>query len=102
MAHHPLYPVAQRLVGRHVHVYHRNGQVFPGYLQSVNSRGIYLVHSSYASADDTSISAVTLGEASDADVTPVYSPAGFFAFGALSGLTLGALASRPYGYGYGW
>ncbi|WP_206918356.1 hypothetical protein [Alicyclobacillus suci] len=106
MAHHPLYPVARRLVGRHVHVYHMNGRIYPGYLQSVTPDGIYLIRTDgyagvSANADDTDFSTLVGGQ-NNTKMTQVYAPAAFFGFGALTGLTLGALAARPYGYGYGY
>ncbi|WAH37821.1 hypothetical protein [Alicyclobacillus dauci] len=102
MAYHPLYPVARRYLGRPVNAHHKNGQVYSGILQNVTDRGIYLLPVSHTSYETRSTNFCTLGEAKDnRDLTQVYSPAGFFAFGALSGLTLGALASRPPYYGYG-
>lgn len=107
---HPLYPVARKLVGKHVYAYHLSGKVYPGILQNVTQKGIYLLpmnHASYLKKIDSSDEWVKLSDrTTQADVSLVYSPAGFLAFGALSGLTLGALASRPpyyggYGYGYG-
>jgi hypothetical protein len=95
---HPLYPVANRLVGRHVIAYHVNGRAYPGILHSVHHHGIYLIHTSPVSADTRELNASTLGDLNATeDVQPVYAPLGYFAFGALTGLTLGALAS-PYGY----
>lgn len=105
MAHH-LYPVAQRMLGRHVYAHHVSGRVYPGILQSANPRGIYLIRTNgyqYVSLDQKNGDFATLDATHDrADVQEVYGPAAFFGFGALTGLTLGALASRPYyGYGYG-
>ncbi len=40
---HPLYPVASRMVGRSVIAHHMSGRTYPGYLQSVQHHGIYLL-----------------------------------------------------------
>lgn len=101
---HPLYPVARRMVGRHVHAHHTNGRVYPGILQNVTQNGIYLLPMNYASYAKTDTNDLTTLEAitDTPDTTQVYAPAGYFAFGALTGLTLGALAARrPYYGGYG-
>lgn len=97
---HPLYPVARRLVGRPVNVHHINGRVYRGQLQSVTPDGIYLMpYNNRVVRMSDSESEVTL------DMGPcqtneraelVYSPAAYFGFGALTGLTVGALASRYY------
>ncbi|GMA56672.1 hypothetical protein C7445_101358 [Alicyclobacillus sacchari] len=99
---HPLYPVARRLVGRHVIAHHINGRSYPGILHSVYDHGIYLIHATPASSDKEA-SFITLSETPSGDtVDHVYAPASYFAFGALTGLTLGALARPYYGYGYGY
>lgn len=98
---HPLYPHAMRMVGQYVHVHHLNGRVYPGFLQSVTRTGIYLmsyqsgarlVHSTETSS---TLNHTYLQNTSNADLEQVYSPAAYFGFGALAGLTLGAMAS-PY------
>ncbi|MFD1673761.1 hypothetical protein [Alicyclobacillus fodiniaquatilis] len=98
---HPLYPVAKKLVGKHVHAHHVSGRIYQGYLHNVNSRGIYLMQTGHASTQGAEADVRTLNQANEGDLDTVYFPAGYFAFGALTGLTLGALASRPPYYGYG-
>lgn len=96
---HPLYPVARKYVGKHVHVHHISGRVYQGVLHSCNRHGIYLLPVSYASYGGSDDMTALQAAPKDLDAREVYSPASFFAFGALSGLTLGALASRPPYYG---
>ncbi|MCL6454685.1 MAG: hypothetical protein K6T78_13855 [Alicyclobacillus sp.] len=101
---HPLYPVATRMVGRPVFVHHVNGSVYHGTLTSVAPHGIYVVQhppgtrlaSGLRQADDAVrlMGDSSAGSSSDpSGVELVYWPASYFAFGALTGLTLGALAS---------
>lgn len=95
---HPLYPVARRLVGRPIVAHHINGRAYPGILHSVQSHGIYMYHTSLASFDEGDKDVMALGDLESSENTEeIYAPFGYFAFGALTGLTLGALA-RPYGY----
>jgi hypothetical protein len=97
---HPLYPVACRMVGRLVVAHHVSGRKYTGVLRSVSSSGIYLLSPTAAvsfnnneeSSEELSIQkGVQNGQAS-----LVYSPLGYFGFGALTGLTLGALAGGYY------
>ena len=94
---HPLYPVARRMVGRPVYVHHVTGRVHYGLLQSVAPHGIYVTPlrggAQMMSASETS-APVLLEDLQTPAMQPdlVYSPGGYFAFGALTGLTLGALA----------
>lgn len=98
---HPLYPVARRMVGQPVTAIHVNGTTHSGLLQSVAPHGIYMgPMPRMVSATSDSRDVKPLGTSDIADIELVYSPLGYFAFGALTGLTLGALASRPYYGGY--
>jgi hypothetical protein len=104
---HPLYPVACRMVGRAVVAHHVTGRRYPGLLHSVSKSGIYLgPYTAAVSVHNNEENSVELSihkDVQDGQASLVYSPAGFFAFGALTGLTLGALATAPYyGYGYGY
>lgn len=88
---HPLYNTARGLVGRPVYVHHVSGRVYHGTLLNVQPHGVYLVRHApgtrLASAE-TEVDANT-----GVDATLVYYGAGsYFAFGALTGLTLGAMA----------
>jgi hypothetical protein len=103
---HHLYPVACRMVGRSVVVHHITGRKYTGTLHSVSKSGIYLLpHTAAVSFNNNEESSVELSiqnGVQDGQASLVYSPAAFFGFGALTGLTLGALATAPYyGYGYG-
>jgi hypothetical protein len=97
---HPLYPVARSMVGRPVNVHHINGRRYRGTLQSVAPHGIYLLpHGGRLASGSKSTESVELAEnhqLRDEDVNLVYAPAAFFGFGALTGLTLGALAGGYY------
>ncbi|WP_062306251.1 hypothetical protein [Alicyclobacillus sendaiensis] len=108
---HPLYPIAKQYVGRPVIVYHVNGRRYHGILHSVRDHGIYLlnVRPIAHSAGQAEERFSTLNEAQSGDIETVYAPVAYFAFGALTGLTLGtalgATIARPYpyyGYGYGY
>jgi hypothetical protein len=98
---HPLYPVARRLVGRPVNVYHRSGTVYCGVLNSVAHHGVYVSpcvpRTRVISADgsDAQSEHALLAPMDEVNPELAYSPGAFFAFGALTGLALGALAS-PY------
>lgn len=98
---HPLYHQAFGMVGRYVYVHHLNGQTYPGILQSVTQSGIYLMpyrpRTVLTHADETYFGLTFAVNKQDvnADFQPVYAPGAYFAFGALAGLSLGALAS-PY------
>lgn len=96
---HPLYPVARRMVGRRVNIHHRCGSVYRGTLHSVANHGIYVApyqqgYRMMASEDD--VLDVTLLDDTNslltADATQVYAPYSYYAFGALTGLTLGVAA----------
>jgi hypothetical protein len=97
---HPLYPVACRIVGRHVNVHHMSGRTYTGLLQSVTPSGVYVMpHSGpmrYACATELTpdITHSIHGEDGDEGNQLVYAPAAFFGFGALAGFTLGAIAAR--------
>ncbi|GMA51479.1 hypothetical protein GCM10025857_28360 [Alicyclobacillus contaminans] len=100
---HPLYPVACRMIGRPVIAHHISGRRYHGVLQSVTRQGIYLMPttgSRLASASEA-VSATLADNTAEESVNaaPVFAPAAFFGFGALTGLTLGALAFGP---GYYW
>lgn len=93
---HPLYPVAQRLIGRPVSIYHINGTTYRGCLHSVHSTGIYVAecNPAYASSG-LDLSSPTASK--NDELTLIYSPLAYFGFGALAGLTFGSLAARrPY------
>lgn len=95
---HPLYVHAVRLVGRPVYAHHINGTVYHGLLQSATSNGIYVwsYHVGYARLTDPDTAAKFVNADVDSNtLTPAlaYSPGIYFGFGALAGLTLGALAS---------
>lgn len=96
---HPLYPVACRMVGRVVVAHHISGRKYTGVLHLVSNSGIYL-HSypysvSYKDEEDSVVLSIEQGIQND-QVSLVYSPVAFFGFGALTGLTLGALAGGYY------
>ncbi len=97
---HPLYPVARRLVGRPVNAHHVNGRIYCGYLHSVTTSGIYMIPYSTTGMNMTGSNlginhAIRTCDSSERDEL-VYSPLAYFGFGALTGLTLGALASPFY------
>lgn len=113
---HPLYPVANRLVGKYVYCAHVSGRVHYGLLQSVTSSGVYLMPShgirpiKQDSAEDRLDFAIQQHSFQDngshqenTDTEFVYFPGAYLAFGALTGLGLGLAfgAARPSGYGYG-
>ncbi|MFD1675705.1 hypothetical protein [Alicyclobacillus fodiniaquatilis] len=93
---HPLYPVACRMVGKSVVAHHVNGRKYPGVLQSVTTSGIYLrPYTAMVGFNDNGEHSVELSlqtDIQDAEASLVYSPAAYFGFGALTGLTLGGLA----------
>lgn len=107
---HPLYPIARRMIGRSVIAHHVSGRTYPGYLQSVQPHGIYLLpyarRVSYETSDSSRLETQhAIANESHQELEQVFAPAAFFGFGALTGLTLGALAFGPgYGYypGYYW
>ena len=98
--HHPLYYHAMRYVGRPIYVYHQNGYVYHGTLSMVSRSGIYVLncrpighpvnYQSDSSKSVTDLLDVTHNE--EAKGSLIYVPGAYFAFGALTGLTLGALA----------
>lgn len=101
---HPLYPHACRMIGRPVYVYHTSGRVYHGTLLSVAQHGIYVMpHGPTArltrsvgfaeSGNDVGICETDCG---DVQAELVYAPGRYFAFGALTGLTLGALAGGMF------
>lgn len=90
---HPLYPVAQRMMGRPVNVHHVNGRTYSGVLGHVAPHGIYLAPRGSLMSGTPHTDAITADEAaSSSDIDLVYSPYAYFGFGALTGLTIGALA----------
>jgi hypothetical protein len=97
---HPLYPVARGLVGRHVHIHHRNGSVYRGTLHSAVDHGIYVMPGQtgvYPASSDTDIVDVHVLDGAEnglsGELDLVYYPGRYFAYGALTGLTLGAAAA---------
>lgn len=98
---HPLYGHATRLVGQPIYVYHVQGAVYHGVLQSVIPTGIWVnlcePNTSPAGGPAAPVAAIHAahGAAVDGQVTPVFFPAAFFAFGALFGLAAASLA-YPY------
>ena len=99
---HPLYDHATRLVGKPVYVYHATGQVYHGTLQSVVPTGIWVHLSGQPATPANSVQtpfsashALLVEKTADNDLAPVFWPAAFFAFGALTGLAVAALA-YPY------
>lgn len=104
---HPLYPVARGLVRRPVICHHINGRNYSGILQSVTPSGVYLLSRpvvvSGTAEIHASVAETAIALKQSVDASPIYSPAAYFGFGALTGFTLGALATAPYyGYGYGY
>ncbi|WP_051343540.1 hypothetical protein [Alicyclobacillus herbarius] len=95
---HPLYPVARQLVGRPVIAHHVSGRKYPGILQSVTPNGVYLLSAPVVASGTAetrkSLAELAIAVQQPVDTTPIYSPAGYFGFGALTGFTLGALAGR--------
>lgn len=99
---HPLYDHATHLVGKPVYVYHTTGQVYHGTLQTVIPTGIW-VHLSNQPATPacgvrtpfSASHALLDHRTDDSDLEPVFWPAAFFAFGALTGIALASLA-YPY------
>lgn len=86
---HPLYYQARGMVGQPVYVHHRNGRTYHGTLQSVTEHGIYLMpHAPGARLASHEEAAKT---SCDLNAVLVYYPGAYFGFGALAGLTLGAL-----------
>lgn len=99
---HPLYDHAVCLVGRPIYVYHAAGHVYHGVLQSVAPTGIW-VHLSGQNATPaggapTPVAAAhaTLDQAAGNELTPVFFPAVFFAFGALAGFAAASLVYPFY------
>lgn len=98
---HPLYHHAVRLVGQPVFAHHANGRVYHGTITSVTRSGIFLVQHPVGTRmasggrDDVPMLSHAIGGAV-AQPDPVFLPAWFFAFGALTGLTLAAASFWPY------
>ncbi len=88
---HPLYYHARRYEGKQVFVYHQNGVVYQGIVSMVTPTGVYLLncHPINRLVSDQA-------DEREAKLELVYVPGAYFAFGALTGLTLGALAYRLY------
>jgi len=86
---HPLYYQARQLVGQPVYVHHVCGRTYHGTLQSVTSHGVYLLP--YAPGARLASSESPSAAENDCNATLVYYPAAYFGWGALAGLTLGAL-----------
>lgn len=102
---HPLYHRARGWIGQTVIVHHMNGSVHQGTLVGVEPHGIYVVpHRARAGLmchqrdKDFGSNEVRLldsyGQSLDAE--HIYAPASYFAFGALAGLGLGAMAGGLY------
>jgi hypothetical protein len=97
---HPLYYQCRGWVGRNVTVHHLNGTVYQGTLMNVAPHGIYMlqqrrIQPGYVSYEGNSHQDIVSGESAHevgADARLVYYPGSYFAFGALAGLSLGALA----------
>ena len=97
---HPLYYHAVRFVGKPVYAAHRNGNIYHGVLSTVTQSGVYLLNcrpvthfANFHTENTLPIS--TLPNANQQiSVTPelIFAPGLYFTFGALTGLTLGALA----------
>ena len=101
---HPLYFQSRGWVGRTVLVHHRNGRIYSGTLVHVEPHGLYLmpnrVQPGLMSCPETpsQVGDSKLNPSQSAGIDPelVYLGAGYFAFGALAGLTLGAMAGGLY------
>jgi hypothetical protein len=95
---HPLYHHAVRLAGQPVYAHHVNGRVYHGTITSVTRSGIFLMQHP-AGTRVVSGGRDQAPELSHAlggvvvEPAPVYSPAAYFAFGALTGLTAAAVFS---------
>ncbi len=97
---HPFYYQSRGWVGRTVTVHHLNGTIYQGTLMNVAPHGIYLLqhrrvqpgYVSYEGNSDTNSAFRESVDAVGADIRLVYAPGSYFAFGALAGLSLGALA----------
>lgn len=82
---HPLYHHARQYVGRPVYVHHMNGRVYHGTLLNAAPHGIYVMEHPPGTT-------LSRAEQDSVDAELVYAPGRYFAFGALTGLTLGAMA----------
>jgi len=96
---HPLYYTAARCSGKPVFLYHNSGRVYHGTLVSVAPHGVYIVQHPPGTVLTSSTTAdaepgFAADDGGDTDVSLTYSPMSYFAFGALTGLTLGAVAGR--------
>lgn len=97
---HPLYHHALRLAGQPVYAHHVNGRVYHGTITSVTRSGIFLVPHPVGARMAGGVraeSAELLHAIGGGDAKPelVYSPGAYFAFGALTGLTVAA-AFAPF------
>ena len=101
---HPLYLQSRGWVGRTVLVHHRSGRTYQGTLLHVEPHGLYLMPNrvqpglmSHSQAP-RQVEDLDLNPAQLTGMDPelVYAGAGYFAFGALAGLTLGAMAGGMY------
>ena len=88
---HPLYYHARRYAGQPVFVYHQNGVVYHGIVSMVTPTGVYLLNCHPIQR----LIGYQANE-SEAGLELVYAPGAYFAFGALTGLTIGALAYGLY------
>lgn len=93
---HPLYYQATRYMGRPVYVHHMNGRTYHGTITGVNPGGIYVVQhppgTNLTAANAEQFSCDHALHDGDLALDLVYSPGAYFGFGALTGLTLGAMA----------
>ncbi|RIV22906.1 hypothetical protein D2Q93_08755 [Alicyclobacillaceae bacterium I2511] len=90
---HPLYYQAVRLRGQPVYVQHVNGRVYRGTLMSVLPHGVYLMPRPTQAALMSDFSQSDVFKTHPGDVELIYSPVSYFAFGALAGLGVAALAA---------
>lgn len=95
---HPLYGHALRLVGKPVYVHHVSGRTYHGLLHSTTPKGVYLLPfqsqgrlMSGLSSDNILEHIGNVEFEKTAKMDLVYSPALYFGFGALTGLTAAAL-----------
>ncbi len=89
---HPLYYQAKRCIGRPIYLHHANGRVYHGIVHAVTPNGVYVLYSRPVYGMASASSEDTDQPYADAHVELVYFPGAYFAFGALTGLTLGTLA----------
>ena len=90
---HPLYYKAVHLMGQPVYVQHFNGRVYHGTLMAVHPDGLYLMPTPSGNVLMSNSSQESTSELQQEDLELIYSPASYFAFGALAGLGIAALAT---------